>query len=254
MIRFRERLLAAPTIEAAYLDMMRNGVGQVPSLFIDQLVHLILRNALDGCDDPYVLRAAELFFRPQRASFHDGTLLLADAEAIAEFERERHALPLLEMLGSPAVAELDVLDDASAATYWSRSDAFTMALNLGSNPKSRKALAHAIAAWVRHLLGVAAAVEPLAEIRDDDWRWFVGLDAEGTRLGNALWNGEALDDETLSRVVALFRLTMADRAAGDVGSAGRPVYLILAMTADRMVRLKPQNLIDGLPPAPAARA
>ncbi|XSC47726.1 DUF6352 family protein [Bradyrhizobium sp. RDT10] len=41
--------------------------------------HLILRNALEGCDDPYVLRAAELLYRSQLAAVHDGTLLLADA-------------------------------------------------------------------------------------------------------------------------------------------------------------------------------
>ena len=60
MIAFRDRLLAAPTVEAAYLSLIRNGVGQTPPLFINQLVHLILRNALDGCTDAYMLRAAEL--------------------------------------------------------------------------------------------------------------------------------------------------------------------------------------------------
>ena len=38
-------------------------------------------------------------------------------------------------------AELDVLDDGNAWTYWSRSDAFTMALDLGANPRSREGLA-----------------------------------------------------------------------------------------------------------------
>ena len=28
---------------------------------------------------------------------------------------------------------------------------------------------------------------------------------------------------------------------------GEPVYLILAMTADKLLRLKPQNLVTGLP-------
>ena len=42
--------------------------SKVPHLFLNQLVHVILRNALDGCDDPFVLRAAELFFR---AAAHD---------------------------------------------------------------------------------------------------------------------------------------------------------------------------------------
>lgn len=247
MIALRDRLIGAPTVEAAYLDLVRKGVGRTPPLFLNQLVHLILRNALDGCDDPYVLRAAELFFRPQRASFHEGTLLLADAEAIADHEAARHASPLLGMLGRPAVAELDVLDDATAASYWSRSDAFTMVLNLGSNPKCRAALGRVIEIWVRHLLAVDAAVEPLREVRDEDWRWFVGLDAEGTRLGNALWSGEAMSEEAQARILALFRLNFANGVAVAPGAAGKPVYLMLAMEPDRTVRLKPQNLITGLP-------
>jgi hypothetical protein len=39
-----------------------------------------MRNALEGIDEPYTLRAAELFWRPQRASVRDGALVLADAE------------------------------------------------------------------------------------------------------------------------------------------------------------------------------
>jgi hypothetical protein len=237
MIELRDRLLAAPTVEAAYLDLIRNGVGRTPPLFLNQMVHLILRNALDGCNDPYVLRAAELFFRPQRASFHGGALLLADLELIDGYEAERQASPLLDMLGKPAVAELDVLDDASAFSYWSRSDAFTMALNLGANPKSRAGLARAIEAWVRHVLGANVTVEPISEMRDEDWRWFVGLDAEATRLGNALWRGAALSADEQARILALFRLHLGQT----------PVYLILAMTPDRIVRVKPQNLIAGLP-------
>ena len=30
---------------------------------------------------------------------------------------------------------------------------------------------------------------------------------------------------------------------------GEPIYLIVAMTPDRMLRMKPQNLITGLPVA-----
>src|SRR5271167_4120987 len=58
-------LLADPRrpVEAAYLALMRAGPGRTPPLFVNQLVHVVLRNVLDGCDDPYVLRAAELFFR-----------------------------------------------------------------------------------------------------------------------------------------------------------------------------------------------
>ena len=89
MIGFRDRLIRAASVEAAYLDLARNGAAGVPPLFMNQLVHLILRNALDGCEDPYTLRAGELFFRPQRASVHEGALLLADAERIDEPRHEQ---------------------------------------------------------------------------------------------------------------------------------------------------------------------
>src|SRR6185312_374371 len=58
MLAFRDQLIGHRTLEAAYIDMMRHG-AKVPHLFVNQLVHVILRNALDGCEDPYVLRAAE---------------------------------------------------------------------------------------------------------------------------------------------------------------------------------------------------
>jgi Family of unknown function (DUF6352) len=60
IIAFRDRLLQQRTLEAAYLDLVRHGVGKTPPLFLNQLVHLILRNVLDRCEDPFVLRAAEL--------------------------------------------------------------------------------------------------------------------------------------------------------------------------------------------------
>src|SRR5262249_34337723 len=56
MCEFRDHLLRHDTLEAAYLDLVRHGVASTPPLFLDQLVHLILRNALDGCDDPFLVR------------------------------------------------------------------------------------------------------------------------------------------------------------------------------------------------------
>jgi Family of unknown function (DUF6352) len=254
MLAFRGRLLEARTVEAAYLALVRNGAGSVPPLFLNQLAHLILRNALEGCDDPYVLRAAELFFRPQRASIHDGSVLLADAEVIEDHELGRSQSPLVAMLGKEPASALDVLGDDNAWTYWSRSDAFTMTLNIGSNPRSREGIARVIEVWIRHLMGVDASVEPLERIEDQDWRWFVGLDSEATRIGNALWSGEEVDAETSARVVALFRLSFAEGTPVEPRAAGRPVYLLLAMSADKSVRLKPQNLIMGLPLSGQARA
>lgn len=244
---FRDRLLAAPTIEAAYVAMARNGFGGLPPLFIDQLVHLILRNALDGCDDPFVLRAGELFFRPQKASVHEGQLMLADAETLEGLGPAGPQSPLAAMLGQSPVQELDVMTAENAWTYWSRSDAFTMVMNLGGDAKARQGLARAMEAWLSHICGVSGKVEPVAEARDADWRWFIGLDAEGTALGNRLWKGEALSFDDAQRVAALFRLELKKDSRLDPERSTRPVYLILGMGADKTIRMKPQNLVAGLP-------
>lgn len=247
LLAFRDRLLASRSIEAAYLGLVRQGLQGTPALFLNQLVHLILRNALDGCDDPFVLRAAELMFRPQRVSRLDGAVLLADAEVIEAREGSAPLSPLVAMLGKEAANELDILNAENAWTYWSRSDAFSMALNLGSSARSRDGLARVIEAFLRHLLHVDVRVTPLDRLDDSDWRWFVGLDAEATRIGNALWRGEAASPADQERVVALFSLTFEDRMRVDSSVGDRPVYLLLAATPANLVTMKPQNLIVGLP-------
>src|SRR5262249_7070265 len=80
MIAFPPRWRAPPTPAAASLLLRRETPANTPPLFINQLVHVILRNVLDGCTDAYVLRAAELFFRPQRITLHEGSLLAGDEE------------------------------------------------------------------------------------------------------------------------------------------------------------------------------
>lgn len=250
MINFRDRLVAAPSLEAVYAALARGGAADLPPIFLSQLCHLILRNALEGCDDPYTLRAAELFYRSQLATVHDGALLLADAEVIEaqqHAQHDTHSSPLTAMLAPKPFGEMDVMDDENAWTYWSRSDAHAMVMNIGGNPKARAGLCRVIERWVAHLLGVAVKVETVASIEDRDWRWFVGLDSEGTRIGNALWNDAALDGSAGERIAALMRLNIEDVRLVDERVGTRPIYLILAMGADRVVRLKPQNLIVGLP-------
>ncbi len=256
MMKFRDRLLAAPSLEAVYVALARKGAGDLPPIFLSQLCHLILRNALEGCEDPYTLRAAELFYRSQLAAVHDGTLLLADAEVIEAEQQTRHDLhasPLTAMLQQPkSFGEMDVMDDENAWTYWSRSDAHAMAMNFGGNAKARAGLCRVVERWIAHLLGVTASVETIASIEDRDWRWFVGLDSEATRIGNALWRGERLEGGVAERIVALMRLTFEDARLVDERVGDKPVYLILAMGEDKVVRLKPQNLVAGLPLAAAA--
>lgn len=245
MLAFRDQLIAHRTIEAAYLDLMRRG-GKTPHIFINQLVHVILRNALDDCGDPFVLRAAETFFRPQRMTQHEGSLIAADEETIAG-KSETPVSPLVSMLGIPAEAEIDIINEDNADHYFEHSDQFHMAIDLTAGRRGLAALGAVIERWVKHLLSVEVEVEPLTEVRDVTLTWYVGLDAEATQIGDALWNGEDIDETARNRVVGLYRLTFRDPGVVADKVKGEPVFLILAMDKDKVLRIKPQNLLTGLP-------
>ena len=245
MIAWRDLLVAHRTIEAAYLHLVRGGMGRTPPLFVNQLVHVILRNVLDDCEDAFVLRAAELLFRPQRLTSHGGSLIAADDELIAG--ASPHSSPLVSMLGLPANAEIDVLNDDNAATYWARSDRFDTAIDLTVGRRGLTALGDVIVRWLTHLLPLDCRIEPLAALRGVDFIWYVGLDAQATAIGDALWGGEELDDGAQSHLIGLYRLNVAAPAIVLEAASGEPIYLLLAMTPDGLLRMKPQNLITGLP-------
>jgi hypothetical protein len=250
-LRFRDHLIAHPTIEAGYAALFRRDLAGVPPLFLAQLVQLILRNVLDGCDDPLRLRAAELFFRTQRASTEGGNLLLADEEVVEAAARTGGFGALGALVAEAGTqlraVELDVLSSENAALYWDRSDRHDCVLDLTFGREGQDALARVIEAWVRHMTGAAVSVQPLQTIHDEAWAWYVGLDAEASAIVGRLWNGEAVDPEALGRIAALFRLDFADPAEMLPRVAGRPVYLALAMDQAKRVRLKPQNLLENLP-------
>jgi hypothetical protein len=245
LLAFRDHLIGHRTIEAAYVDIMRRGI-RVPHLFVNQLVHVILRNALDGCADPYVLRAGEMFFRPQRMTLHEGSLIAADEETVAG-GADTPVSPLVSMLGIPAQAEIDIINDDNADHYFEHSDQFHVAIDLTAGRRGLDALAQAIERWIKHLLAVDVQVAALTEMQNVDLTWYVGLDSDGTKIGDALWRGDELDEALRERLVGLFRLDFRDPAVIDDKVKGGPVYLILAMGADKVLRMKPQNLITGLP-------
>jgi len=246
MVAFRDCLMRHATLEAAFRELVRGGFGNVPPIFINQLVHVILRNALDGTEDSRVLRAAELFFRTQRVTLHEGSLIVADEETIGGVNTTP-VTPLVSMLGIPAESEIDVINKENADSYWDRSDQFDMALDLTAGREGLDALAQAMQRWIAHLLGINVSIEALPELQNVDLTWYVGLDADATRIGDMLWNGEEIDEAALASVVGLFRLTFSDPSLMVEKVRGDPVYLILAMTGDKTIRMKPQNLLTGLP-------
>ena len=122
-----------------------------------------------------------------------------------------------------------------------------MAIDLTAGRRGLAALGTVIERWIRHLLSVEVAVEPLTEVREVNLTWYVGLDAEATRIGDVLWNGDEIDEAAQQSVVGLFRLTFRDPDVALDKVQGEPVFLILAMDKDKILRIKPQNLLTGLP-------
>jgi Family of unknown function (DUF6352) len=259
MLRFRDQLLGQPTIEAAYLDLVRGGLEGIPPLFLDQLAHVILRHALDGCTDPFRLRAAELLFREQRVTIEDGAIMLADEETVAmhasgQAGREHGSLGRLLLDNDMALrnVELDVMDETKADAYWQRSDRFDWVLDLGFTRPGLDALCRVLEIWVQHFTGLQVGIQPVRQISDQRWVWHLGLDVEASRLLNDLYDGREVDEARRARLLSLFRLEFRNADAMLARLRGRPVYLGLAMTEAKRVKLKPQNLLLNLPFARAA--
>jgi hypothetical protein len=250
VLRFRDRLLDAGTVEACYMGLFKAPVD-VPPLFIEQMVHVILRNILDGCDDPLRLRAAELLFRDQQATIQEGHALVADLETV-----EMHAAGnrygsigrlLVEAQGALGKVDLDVLDRSNAALYWERESRYDTVISLTYGRPALDALARVLEMWVKHFLGIEVGVKPIRRIDEARWAWHIGLDAESTAILNELWAGGEVEQGRMQRILALFALQFEDPATMRADIAGRTIYLALSATEDGAVRMKPQNLLTNLP-------
>lgn len=243
-IAWRDHLLSEPSLESAYLSIVRNRLP-FPPLFLDHLAQLILRNALDDCRDALVLRAAEVFFRSQQLRTYAGSVFAEDMESTKAVPTLQS--PLTTLLGLGAHDALEVLTEGNACAYWERSDAFDLGLDLTAGRRGLAALGEVATRWIRHLLGVEVTIEAVSEVRDAKLAWYVGLDSHGTRIGDALWNEVQVDEPTRQRVVGLYQLRFADEAVILEIARDTPTFLIAAASPDLVLRLKPQNLITGLP-------
>ena len=264
VLGFRDRLAAAGTLEECYLRLFLppaeggapDAAVPVPPLFIDQLAHVILRAALEGCEDSLRVRAGELLFREQKVTINDGHVMAADAETV-----EMHATSggfgslgrlIVESQAPLRTVQLDVLDETNADLYWSRDQRYDTVLNLNFAGAGLDALCRVLETWVAHFLDISVSIQPVQTISDEKWVWHVGLDAEGSALLNDLYNGVEVGEARLARLLALFRLEFADPSVMPSEIAGRPVYLAMAMTPEGNLRLKPQNLLVNLPLAERA--
>jgi len=248
---FRDRVVAEPSLEAAWLALYRGGVAGIPPIFLQMLTHLVTRAALEGVGDPYALRAAELFYRPQRAAIHQGALLLADEEFLTDRTADSGFGTIGQLLteagATPREVELDVLSDDNGHLYAGRSDAHDFALDIAENRLGQHGLARALEHFIGHVIGEQVTIRPVPVIEDHNWTWHVGLDAEATGIANDLWQGKKVKQARLARILWLGVLEFAETSRVLPRVAGRPVYLALAMDLAQKLRMKPQNLVAGLP-------
>jgi hypothetical protein len=251
-LRFRNRLLALPTLETSYLALFQGaGVDVAPAL-VAQLTQVLLRHVLGSQATPLEARAAEMLFRTQKVSIlEDGNVMAADLETV-----ERHAISggfgnlgeLLKQGGAPLrTVDLDVLSDDNAQAYWPRSEWFDMVICLNHGQPALDALCRVLERWIRHFLQVDVRIQTDREIVDEHWVWHVGLDAQASGILNDLYNGAEVDEDRMRRLMCLFKLEFTDPADMLAEVAGRPVYLAMAMDEKNQLKLKPQNLLLNLP-------
>ena len=263
VLRFRELLLAAGTVEGCYMALFRSPDGAardfaasgLPPLFADQMAQAILRNLLEGCEDALMARAAELMFREQRAHVDDGRIILADLETV-EMNAARAqdgsqygdiGRLIAEAKTTLKAVELDVLHSENADIYWARDERHDTALQLNFGREGLTALCRVLERWIRHFFGAAVSIKPVRSIDNARLNWYCGLDREATVLFNDLYNAVELDYERSRRILCLMELSFDDRSMLRPDLKGAPIYLALAMDQNNEVRMKPQNLLVNLP-------
>lgn len=273
-LRFRDDVQGAGSLESAYMAWMQGGQIQWPPLFIDLVVQAIVCNVLQETDDAWTWRAAELLFRRQRITVQDGRVLGGDSETLDTLQNtgglgEMGRL-LREAGASLKAVDVKVLHPDNAAQYLVQREglgryAFLLdltheiqnklphglVLNMVNARSGLRALSLVLARWVRHFLGVAVQIEPVQHVDDPAWRWHVGLDATATALLNDLYQGQGLDAKRQQQLISLFVLRFDDPQDMRSDVRGKPVYLGLAMDAQGLLKLKPQNLLLNLPLARA---
>ncbi len=277
-LRFRQQLLATPSLQAAYVGLFRAGPISLPPLFIDLMAQALVRGLLEGGNDAFEARAGELLFRPQRITLLAGRVLAGDRDTL-DLLQDTAGLGDLGRLLKQAQMPLQtqnmaVLAPDNQALYWAAASAGRHSLlldlshdiqqplghglqfTLKNASSGLPALARMLERWVAQLLGVQVHIEPVPRIDDADWRWHLGLDAESTALLNDLYLGRPVDEARRARLISLFRLHFDDAAEMHPlmrkEGAALPVYLGLAHGADGVLRLKPQNLLLSLPLALAS--
>ena len=172
MLRFRKRLMSAPSLEACYAAIFQEADASVPPLFIDHLVQVILRHILEQQPEPLQARAAEMLFRAQKISINNSAILAADAETM-ETHSKGAGLGnigrfLMDAQAPLKSASLTVLNEGNAAIYWTRDEHHDTVLALNPSHPGSFALCRVLEAWVEHFHQVRVTVSPVPKIESEE--------------------------------------------------------------------------------------
>ena len=251
-LRYRARLLASSSLESFYMSLFKGEGVDVPPLFIAQLAQIFIRHILGDEAHPLDVRMGELFFRTQKISvIEDGIVMGADEEVVARNAQASDTGNIMDLLKGKSMtmrsADLDVLHEDNADTYWDRNEDFDLAVQLNFGHEPINHFCRVLEKWIKHFLGISVRITPMQQITDPKWSWHVGLDAVATGILNKLYNKELVEADELEKVICLFRLDFIDEAAIAKAQVGKPVYMAIAMNDQQQLKLKPQNLLFNLP-------
>ena len=250
--RFRQRLLAKPTLEASYLALFQGQGVDVPPLLVQQLTQVLLRHILGSTATALQVRVAEMLFRVQTISVQeDGSVMAADRDTVERFATTGGFGTLGELLQQGGMnlrtVDLDVLRADNAPAYWARSESFDWVVCMNRGEPALDALCEVLRRWIAHFLGIGVHIQTVTDIDDENWVWHTGLDAQSSAMLNALYQGQEVAPEQMQRMMCLFQLDFNAPQDMRADLQGHPVYLGMAVDERKNLQLKPQNLLVNLP-------
>ncbi len=228
-LRLQAELLAAGSLEAYYLQLVRSAAVTVPQEVIDALVENITLRMMDATTNPTVDKniavqyaASEWLYKRQSVHLEEGRVM--------------HDVPR-DSVTEPLDLSHGMANELSHGLIFRLSNA-----NSGL-----KALSQVLEKWIAHMLKIDVNIRHVAKVDDPAWRWHIGLEATSTGLLNDLYTGADVSEDRLKSLVSLFKLEFKNASDMRIDVVGKPVYLGLAMDANGHVKIKPQNLLLNLP-------
>ena len=173
VLKLRDLLIKAGTLEACYLDIFTSGRITLLPVFLDQIVHTIVHNVLTCVREPMHARAAETMFRKQTATIHEGNILLGDTKTVNRLGSTGGLGDMGQLLNEGDIktrdVEMDVLISETADIYWPQCEAFDTVLDISFTRLGLDALCRVLEAWVKRFTSAAVSIQPVQKITDKKW-------------------------------------------------------------------------------------